>query len=189
MRLARVSIVLMKAGHRVMERLTVVVKPEKNSQEDAERQSDEDLAHGDVPRVDNPVRTAGRHERDARWQRLKADVLHAPDVHEAREEDERQRRAVVLKKHAHHVRKKIARAENAAQVCDHEYEEGCNDGQVKVLALAEALEDLDALLEIDEGDVEAEDVAGEAGHVVKEVAGICDREDPVEDEGPPGGVS
>lgn len=97
-----------------MERLTVVVKPEENGKEDAERQGDEDLAHGYVPWVDNPVRTAGRHERDARWKRFKTDVLHAPDVYEAREEDERQGCAVVLKEHAHHVRKKIARAENPA---------------------------------------------------------------------------
>lgn len=87
------------------------------------------------------------------------------------------------------MRKKAARAEHAAQVSDHEDEEGGDDGQVKVLALAEALEDLDALLEVDEGDVEAENVAGEAGDVAKKVAGVCDSEDPVEDEGPSGGVS
>lgn len=43
---------------------------------------------------------------------------------------------------------------------------------------------MDAFLEIDEGYVEAEDVAGEAGYVFEEVAGVGEGEDPVHDEGP-----
>lgn len=43
---------------------------------------------------------------------------------------------------------------------------------------------MDALLEVDAGDVEAENVAGEAGDPAQPVAGVCDGEDPVEDEGP-----
>lgn len=45
-------------------------------------------------------------------------------------------------------------------------------------------EDLDALLEVDEGDVEAEDVAGKAGDVAQPVARVGGGEDPVHDEGP-----
>lgn len=48
-----------------MERLTVVVEPEENGKEDAERQCDEDFTHSDVPRVDYPARATSRHERDA----------------------------------------------------------------------------------------------------------------------------
>lgn len=87
------------------------------------------------------------------------------------------------------MREQATRAQNTTEVGYHEDKEGSNDRQVKVLALAEALEDLYALLDIDAGDVETEDVAGEAGDVAKEVAGIRDSEDPMEDEGPPKSVS
>ena len=73
-----------------------MVEPEEDSQKDAERQGNEDLAHGNIPWIDDPARAAGRHKRDARRQRLEVHVLHATNVHEASEEDERQRRAVVL---------------------------------------------------------------------------------------------
>lgn len=44
------------------------------------------------------------------------------------------------------------------------------------------LQDLNALLEVDEGDVEAEDVAGEAGDPAEGVAGIRHGKDDVQDE-------
>ncbi len=114
-----------------MEMLTVVVEPEENGEEDAEWQCDEDFANGDVPRIDYPARATGRHKRDTRRQCLKVDVLHAPNVHEASEEDERKRRAVVLQEHAHHVGEQATRAQNTTEVGYHEDKEGGNNGQVK----------------------------------------------------------
>jgi len=46
-------------------------------------------------------------------------------------------------------------------------------------------QDLDAFLEIDEGDVEAEDVAGETGYVFESIAGVCNGKNPVHYKGPP----
>jgi hypothetical protein len=161
-----------------------VVEPEQDRQEDAKRKRQEDLGHAQVPRVHDPVSPARGHKRDARRKGLELDVLHASNVDEPGEEDEGQRRAVVLEEDADRVREEAARPEDAAEVGDHEDEEGGDDGEVEVLAAAEPLEDLDALLDVDEGDVEAEDVAGEAGDVVEEVTRVCDGEDPVEDEGP-----
>lgn len=46
-------------------------------------------------------------------------------------------------------------------------------------------EDLNGFLQVDEGDVEAKDVAAEAGDVGEAVAGVSDGEDPVHDQRPP----
>lgn len=46
-------------------------------------------------------------------------------------------------------------------------------------------ENLDALLQVDEGHIEAEDIAAEAGDVGETVAGVGDGEDPVHDQRPP----
>lgn len=45
-------------------------------------------------------------------------------------------------------------------------------------------EDLNSFLEIDEGDIEAEDVAGESCDPSKPIAGVCYGEDPMEDKCP-----
>lgn len=82
------------------------------------------------------------------------------------------------------MREQTARAQHAADIGDHEDEEGGDDAEVEFLVGAEALEHLDTLLEVDEGDVEAEDVTREAGDIAEEVAGVGDGKDPVEDEGP-----
>jgi len=50
--------------------------------------------------------------------------------------------------------------------------------------VTESFEYLDALLEIYKGDVEAEDVAWEPRHVLEQVAGVGDGQDPVEDKRP-----
>lgn len=77
-----------------------------------------------------------------------------------------------------------ALAELAAGVGDHEDEQRDGDGQVEGRVVAEALEHLHALLQVDEGDVEAEDVAGEPRHIPQPVARVGDGEHPVEHERP-----
>lgn len=105
-------------------------------------------------------------------------------MYEAREEDDRQGRAIVLQKDADRMPEKGALPQLAAHVRDHEHEQRDHYGQVEGRRIAEDLEDLDPLLEIDEGDVEAEDIAGEPCDVLQPVTRIGDGQNPVEDEGP-----
>lgn len=165
-----------------------MIKPEEDGQQKGKGDRNEDVAHGDVPEVDEPASLLhGRHEGDARRQRLERDVLHLAHMHEAGEEDHGQRSAIVLEEDAHGVAEQAAPAELAADIGDGEDEQGHDNGQVEGLIVAEDLEDLDALLEVDEGDVEAEDIAGEAGHVAQPVARVRDGQNPVEHERPAGG--
>ena len=113
-------------------------------------------------------------------------MLHLAHVGEAGEEDDGQGGAVVLEEDAHGVLEQAALAELAADVGDGKDEQGHDDRQIKGLGVAEGLEDLDALLQVDEGDVKAKDVAGEAGHVAQPVARVGDGQDPMKDEGPSG---
>lgn len=136
--------------------------------------------------MNEPAPVRGRHEGDACREDLQVDRLHPANVYEPREEDEGERGAVVLEEDAHVVVEEAAATEAGADVRDHEDEQRGDDRKVEWLGITQTLEDLDAFLEVDEGDVEAEDVAGEAGHVAQPVAGVCYREDPVEDEGPSG---
>lgn len=105
-------------------------------------------------------------------------------MHEASKEDDRQGGSVVLDEGADIVVEQGALADGVGKVGDREDEHGGEDAQVERLRVAQQFEDLDALLEVDEGDVEAEDVAGEAGDVAEPVARVGDGEDPVHDEGP-----
>lgn len=105
-------------------------------------------------------------------------------MHEPREKDDGQWRAVVLEKHPHVVVEQRAAAQLTADVGDEEDQHGGHDAEVEGLSVAQQGEDLDALLEVDEGDVEAEDVAGEAGDVAQPVARVGESEDPVHDKGP-----
>ena len=103
---------------------------------------------------------------------------------EAGEENEGKRSAIVLEEHAKSVREETAPAELAAEVGDHEDEQSSYDGEVEGLAAAETLENLDSLLKIDKGDVEAEDVAGEAGDIFEKVTRVGYCKYPVEDQRP-----
>jgi hypothetical protein len=78
------------------------------------------------------------------------------------------------------VPEQTALAEFTANVGDSKDEQGHDDGQVKRFSVAESLEDLDTLLQVDKGDVEAKNVAGEAGHVTQPVARVGDGKDPME---------
>jgi hypothetical protein len=103
-------------------------------------------------------------------------------VNETSEEDNGQGRAIILQKDAKRVPKETAATDFTADICDHEDEQSCDDGQVEFLSSAKVLEDLDSFLEVDEGDVETEDVAGEACNPSKPVARVCYGEDPMKDE-------
>lgn len=161
-----------------------MVKIKQDREQDREGDGNKHVPERDLPEINKPAPVSGRGERRIRRQLLELDGLHAAEVHEAREEDNRQRGTVVLQKHPHGVAEQGALAELAAGVGDHEDEQGDHDGQVEGGVVAEALEHLDALLQVDEGDVEAEDVAGEPRHVPQPVARVGDGQDPVEDERP-----
>jgi hypothetical protein len=169
------------------EQHTVVVKPEEDGEQQGKGDGDEDVRHGNVPEMHQPpaVRDGG-HESNTRGERLNRDVLHLAHMNKPCKEDKSQGRAVVLEEDADRMLEKTALAELAADVGDGEDQQGDNHRQVEGLAVAQGLKDLDALLQVDEGDVEAKDVAGEASHVAKPVARVGDGEDPVEDEGPAG---
>lgn len=59
---------------------------------------------------------------------------------------------------------KRARAQNASEVGEYEDEEGDGDGEVKGGAISKSLKNLDALLDIDQGNIEPKDVAWESSH-------------------------
>lgn len=105
-------------------------------------------------------------------------------MHETGEEDDGQRCTIVLEEHSQGVTEETAGANLAADVCNHEDKKSRNYGEVELLSSAKMFEDLDAFLKVDEGDVEAEDVAGEASHPSEPVAGVCYGEDPVKNERP-----
>lgn len=84
------------------------------------------------------------------------------------------------------VLEEAAAAQHGAEVGSHEEQQRGHNGEVKGAAGAETLENLDAFLDVDEGDVEAEDVAGEAGDPAQPIARVCDGEDPVQYERPSG---
>lgn len=161
-----------------------MVEPKENGEEHGKGQRDEDVADAELPEPDDPAAAGGGLKRDAGGQLLQLDLLQAAKVDEAGEEDYGERGAVVLEEDANAVAEEAAGAERAARVGDDEDEQGDDDGEVKVGPVAEALEHLDAFLEVDAGDVEAENVAGEARHPAQPVARVGDGEDPVQDEGP-----
>ena len=168
-------------------RHTIVVEPKENRQQKGEGDGDKDIAHRDIPEVNEPAPVRhSRHERYPRRQGLERNLLHFPHVDEAREEDHRQGRAIVLEEDAHGVPEQAALAQFAADVGDGKDEQSHDHGKIRRLAVTQSLEDLDAFLQVDESDVEAEDVAGKARHVAQPVARVGDGQDPVEDERPSG---
>ncbi len=106
-------------------------------------------------------------------------------VDESSKEYDSQRRAIVFDELSDISLEKIAFANDTTPVAKAEYEQGDHDCNVCGSLPCQAplsREYLDALLEIDEGNVEAEDVAGEACDVGEAIASIGNGEDPVHDE-------
>jgi len=57
-----------------------------------------------------------------------------------------------------------------------------SDREIEGLFIAKGRENLNTLLQIDEGHIEAEDIAWETRHVAKPVARVGNGQDPVEDK-------
>ena len=85
--------------------------------------------------------------------------------------------------------KKAAATKLTTDICDHKDKKSCDDRKVEILASTEVFENLYSLLEVNEGDVETEDVAGKTRNPSKPVTRVCYGEDPVKDEGPSDTVS
>lgn len=162
-----------------------MIKPKQNREKNSKRQSLKHLSNRKTPKLNKPAAISRRRSKgDTRRQSIDIDRGHATNMHEARKEDEGERRAVVTQKDADGVSKQGAVAHHARHVAKDEDEQGDDGGQVKGLAVAQAAEHLDALLQVDEGDVAAENVAGEARHPPQPVARVGHGQGPVEDEGP-----
>lgn len=100
-------------------------------------------------------------------------------MHKTCKEDHCKRCTIIFDEDSNVVLEEGAGADETAKVTNYEHEKSNDDGEVEGLAGSLPGEDLDALLEVDEGDVEAEDVAGETGHIFQAVTRIGDGEDPV----------
>lgn len=148
-----------------MNKLTIVIKPEKNSQQQRKWNGQKHVGYSDIPEVDEPAPVLGGEEGGTRGKALEVNLLHPADVDEAGEEDDGQRGSVVLEEDPDVVVEERAGPKLAADVGDEEDQHGGHDAQVKGLLVAEQGEDLDSLLQVDEGDIEAEDVAWEAGDI------------------------
>lgn len=84
------------------------------------------------------------------------------DVNEASEEDDGQGCAIVFEKFSHISLEEVAVAQLATNPTGHQYEECHHDGQIgRGLSNGTPLagQDLNAFLEVNEGDIESEDIA------------------------------
>lgn len=93
-------------------------------------------------------------------------------MREAREERDRQLRAVAFGEHAYGAVKEVSRANRAANERRTENQQRGRDREVEGLAIAQAGETLGALLHVNAGQVEAEDVAGQAGDEIAPVSDV-----------------
>jgi hypothetical protein len=165
--------------------LTVVVKPKEDGEQDGKGDGSEYVPEANVPELDQPAgAVGGRRKGLTGRQVLEPNVAHLANVHEAGEENNGERGAVILQEDADGVGEEVAPAQLAADVSDEEDEQGDDDGQVKGLLVAEPGQDLDALLKVYKGDVEAKHVAGKAGDVAQPVARVGNSQDPVKDQRP-----
>lgn len=156
-----------------------MVKPEENGQENSKRKSQENVACTHIPKVDKPTPARSRHKGDASRENIKLNLRHATNVDEAGKEDEGQGRAIIFEKDTQGMAKEAAGAKLTAGIGNHEDQEGGNDGEIKLGAIAQTLENLNTLLEVDEGDVKAKDVAREASDPTEPIARIGDGKNPV----------
>lgn len=141
---------------------TIVVKIEQNREKDCKRDSKEDIPDADIPEMDQPRPIHRGKESRAGGQCGHLDIFHMPHVHKASEEDNRQRRTVVFKKFSNHTEKEAAFTELATYPCRHQHEKRNHDAQIgRGFSRGGPLsrQDLDALLEVDERNVETENVA------------------------------
>lgn len=167
-----------------------MVEIEKNRQQNGKRDRKKHLANTDIPQVHEPASISRWKERFRGRKRLDMDVLHVAVMDEASEEDDRQRRAVVLHELAHVSLEQRAFADHATDITAHQDEKGDHDAQIGRGVPRHAPlsgQDLDSLLEIDEGDVEPENVTGKSGDIGEAVAGVGNGKKPVENQRPTSG--
>jgi hypothetical protein len=110
-------------------------------------------------------------------------------MHKSCKEDHCKRGPIILNEKSNIVLEERTGSNDTANVADCKHKESNDDGEVESLARSLAAEDLNPLLEINEGYIEAEDVAGEASHVFEAIACVCYSKDPVHYQGPPEGLS
>lgn len=92
--------------------------------------------------------------------------------------------AVVFDEDSNDVLEEGAVSNNPAEVADNKNEESNWDGKVKCGIGTLPGENLDTFLEVDEGNIEAKDVAWKTSHIFEGVAGVGDGENPVHKERP-----
>ena len=85
-----------------------MIKVEEDSQEQGKRNSQEDISHIDIPKVDKPAPIHRREESLAGRQRCDIDISHMTDMDEPRKEDNRQRRTIILQELSHVALEQIA---------------------------------------------------------------------------------
>jgi len=109
-------------------------------------------------------------------------------VYEAGEEDDRQRCAVIFNHLPYLPSKEIASTNDTAGKGSHQDQKGHHDCEIGRRIPGNtplAGQHLDALLQVDEGDVNAKNVTGESSDVSQGIAGVGDGEDPVHHKRPP----
>ena len=158
-----------------------MIKPEKHCEDEGERKCNADILGFDVPKIHEPTTVCCWKKCFANGKSLDMDLTHVAEVDKACEEHDSERRAVVFYELAHIALEKRALAYDAAPIGDNENTERDHYGQVEgdISIGYLACQHLHALLKIDEGDIEAKSIAGEARDVAKAVTRIRDSEEPM----------
>lgn len=105
-------------------------------------------------------------------------------MHKARKEYDGKRSPIILDKHSHIVLEKRARANDSTRIAKAENEKSYHDREVEGFARALPCQDLNAFLQVDERDVEAEYVAGKASNIFYSVASVRNGEEKVHEHCP-----
>lgn len=110
------------------------------------------------------------------------------NVHEPSEEDDRQRRAVVFDKLSYVPLKEVTSTNDTAGKGGHQDQKGHHDCEIgRGIPGNTPLtgQHLNALLQVDEGNVKAKNITGESSDVSQGIAGVGNGEDPVHHKRPP----
>lgn len=164
-----------------------MIKVEQDRQENGERDREEDVADIDIPEMDQPASVGCRAEGFARRKGLDVNLSHMADVDESREEHDRQRCAVILDELADVSLEQVAVSEHTADITAHEDEESNHDAQIRRRLTGHTPlsgQDLNALLQVDKGNVESEYIARKPSNVGETIASVRDGKDPVHYERP-----
>jgi hypothetical protein len=156
-----------------------VVEEEEDEEDGAERERDADAAPVELPEADEPRARARGLERAADGERQRVRGVEPAPVCGGGGADERGGHAVVGEQAAHVPVAHVRARERGQQRRGADHEEREDDGHERARVLLRGRvgrrgelsgDDLDAVLEVDPGDVEAERVAREEGHMPQEVA-------------------